>query len=81
MSSLSRKWLVPVGMMIGLVSSAQAALVGRLPATVGGTDYQAYYDDDLDVTWIANANLAATETFGVANINANGTMRWGAAKA
>ena len=40
---------------------ANAALVGRLPITPGGTDYQAVYDTDLDITWLANANYAATE--------------------
>jgi hypothetical protein len=44
--------------------SAQAALQGRAPATPGGTDYQAYYDTDLDITWVANANLAATKSAG-----------------
>jgi len=49
-----------------ITTTANAALIGRLPATMGGTDYQAYYDDVLDVTWIANANLAASNTFGLA---------------
>ena len=39
--------------------SSDAALISRL----GG---QAYYDDVLDITWIANANLAASNTFGLA---------------
>ena len=37
--------------------SAHAALIGVLPATLGGTDYQAYYDDQLDISWTANANI------------------------
>jgi len=37
--------------------TARSALHGRLPATLGGTDYQAYYDDALDITWAANANI------------------------
>ena len=41
---------------------ARADLHGRLPATPGGTDYQAYYDDQLDVTWAANANLNGLAT-------------------
>ncbi len=47
-------------------TTASAALLGRLPATPGGTDYQAYYDTTLDLTWIADANLAASNTFGLA---------------
>jgi len=35
--------------------SADAALVGRLAATPGGTDYQAYYDDVADLTWLTDA--------------------------
>ncbi|HET7315198.1 PEP-CTERM sorting domain-containing protein [Salinisphaera sp.] len=39
-----------------------------LPATSGGTDYQAYYDSETDLTWLADAN-------------ANGAMSWTAANA
>lgn len=34
------------------------------------------YDTDLDITWLADANLAASNTFGVTGINANGSMNW-----
>jgi len=40
------------------VSSAHAALLSRL----GG---QAYYDEEQGITWIANFNLAASNTFGL----------------
>ena len=67
-------------------SSANAALV----AALGG---QVVNDTDLNITWLANANLAATNTFGLATgvnlgyvtasaqsvINSNGTMTWGGA--
>jgi hypothetical protein len=49
--------------------SAHAALLSR----AGG---QAYYDTALNITWLKNANLADTNSFGVAGINANGTMTW-----
>lgn len=49
--------------------AANAALLSRL----GGL---AVYDTDLKITWLANANLAATNTFGVADIDANGSMKW-----
>ncbi|MCP5131863.1 MAG: DUF1566 domain-containing protein [Pseudomonadales bacterium] len=32
------------------------------------------YDDVLDITWLQDANLAASKHFGVANINSNGSM-------
>jgi len=43
--------------------NASAALLGRLPATPGGKDYQAYYDDVADLTWLTDANK-------------NGAMAW-----
>jgi hypothetical protein len=63
------------------VQAAVLPLEGRLPATSGGTDYQAYYDPNLNITWLANANLAATTAFNVANINVDGTMNWTTANA
>ncbi|MFK8015220.1 MAG: thrombospondin type 3 repeat-containing protein [Gammaproteobacteria bacterium] len=44
--------LLPV---IFLSGAAHAQLQGRLPFTPGGTDYQAYYDETLDITWAADA--------------------------
>ena len=46
-----------------LALPTQAALIGVLPATSGGTDWQAYYDDVADLSWTADANI-------------NGTMNW-----
>lgn len=43
---------------LGFAITAQATLEGRLPATPGGTDYQAYYDTDLDITWATDAGLS-----------------------
>jgi len=59
------------GLLVLLLAcgSAHAALLSR----AGG---QAYYDDVLNITWLANANLADTNDFGVAGINASGTMNW-----
>lgn len=68
--------LVLGGLVLGLAGPAQAALQGRLPATPGGTDYQAYYDTDLNITWAANANLAQTSGF-----DADGRMPWTVANA
>ena len=36
--------------------SANAALAGRLPTTPAGTDWQANYDDQLDIAWAADAD-------------------------
>ena len=58
-----------------------ATLHGRLPATPGGIDYQAYYDEELDITWLANANVAGEMTWEAANIwaeelDVNGVKGW-----
>jgi hypothetical protein len=53
-------------------SAANAALYSRL----GG---QAYYDSTLNITWLANANLADTNDFGIGGVGFNGAMSWDAA--
>lgn len=63
------------------VFQAQAELIGR--DLDGDADtIEAYYDTELDITWLADANLAASNTFGVAGIssgNAVGGMPWSTA--
>jgi len=62
--------------------NASAALIGVLPATPGGTDYQAYYDDAADLTWLANANAVADQmSWSAANdwaasLNVEGVTGW-----
>jgi len=58
---------------LGLVTSAKAALVSRL----GGL---AVYDTDYNITWLADANLAASDTFGVSGIAGSGVMNWDTAQ-
>lgn len=58
---------------LGLITSAEAALVSRLNGA-------AVYDTDFNITWLTDANLAASNTFGVSGINASGTMNWGTAQ-
>lgn len=50
-------------------TSVQAALLTRL-------DGQAVYDTDLNITWLTNANLAASNTFGMSNSIFAGAMSW-----
>jgi hypothetical protein len=61
---------------LGCITSAHAALVGRLETSPGSGVYQAYYDTVLNITWLTNANLSATNTFGITGINADGSMTW-----
>jgi hypothetical protein len=39
------------------LNGLRAALIGVLPTTPGGSDWQAYYDNQLDITWTTNANI------------------------
>jgi len=75
---------------LSIPTIANSALVGRLAATEGGTDYQAYYDDVADLTWLADANYAVTSGYAeiyangdshstTTNIRAYGAMGWDAA--
>lgn len=61
---------------VSLVSgTAHAALEGRdLNGSIGS--FEAYYDTELNITWLANANLAASNAFGVLGINPDGSMSW-----
>jgi hypothetical protein len=54
-------------------ASVPATANAALTLTLGGNGV---YDTDLNVTWMRNANLAATNTFGVSGIAANGSMTW-----
>ncbi|MCE2448021.1 MAG: DUF1566 domain-containing protein [Candidatus Latescibacteria bacterium] len=56
--------------------SAEADLLGRDLDGINRS-VEAYYDTDLDVTWLKDANLAKSNNFGVSGINAsNGGMNW-----
>jgi len=63
------------------ISTANAALVGRLAATEGGADYQAYYDTEADLTWLANAGATGRLSPGNAalwatRLNVDGVTGW-----
>jgi len=58
---------------LGFSTPAGAELQPRL----GGL---AVYDTDLNVTWLANANLAATNQFGTAGVETSGLMNWSTAQ-
>jgi hypothetical protein len=46
---------------------------------VPAADGQTVYDPNLNVTWLADANLASKQTFGVSNINKDGSMDYATA--
>jgi len=67
--------------MRGLPPAVAGFLLATLPllseaALVPVLDGEALFDDDLDIIYLADMNLAASETFGVDSIDPNGTMNW-----
>jgi hypothetical protein len=65
------------------LGTANAALLGR-DLDTGTAGFEGYYDTTLNITWLTNANLAATNTFGVSGIGtgaAAGQMNWNTAVA
>jgi hypothetical protein len=58
-----------------LAPAAPPASAPLVPAADG----QTVYDPNLNVTWLADADLAATQTFGVANVNKSGSMDYATA--
>jgi len=62
--------IVSAALVMGLSATAsQAALESRL----GG---QAVYDTNLNITWLADANFAATNSLDVSGIRPDGSMTW-----
>lgn len=58
-----------------ITMSANSALIGVLPVTPGGEDWQAYYDDVADLTWLANANAAVGSVYDTWTPG-SGRMEW-----
>ena len=59
---------------------ADLALSGAAQATLIDRGGGLIYDSVLNVTWLQNANLAVTNTFGVSGISTNGSMTWNTAQ-
>jgi hypothetical protein len=66
-----RNHLYVLPMIKGKLAGTAAATAGGLQVNPGG---QTIFDPASQVTWLANANLAAEQTFGVAGITADGSM-------
>lgn len=81
-----RVWVLCLGAFISACSSGgeendQQKLIGVLPKTPGGTDYQAYYDPEDDLTWLADANANGVMVWKDAmkwakNLSINGVTGW-----
>jgi uncharacterized protein DUF1566 len=61
-------------------STVQINPVQADPTLVQVPDHKTVYDAALNITWLADADLAARNTFGVQGINADGSMTWKTAK-
>lgn len=64
---------VALGLALLTATNANATLM----VADGG---QTVYDSDLNIYWLSNANLAATNTFGVTGISTSGAMTWDTAQ-
>jgi len=67
--SMARSKLALAGVLVCATATAHASLIDRGSGLI--------YDDDLGITWMADASLSVTNTFGAAGtINPSGTMSW-----
>ncbi len=72
------KYLIkPVVLSIGILFAGAANAADTMTSTLGG---QVVYDATTNLSWIANANLATSNTFGVSGIGTNGSMNWSTAQ-
>jgi len=71
-ANVSQNHLYVLPMLQGRLPGTPAAVGNGLQVNPGG---QTIYDPVANVTWLADANLAATKTFGVTDINADGSMQ------
>src|SRR5512139_3405127 len=55
--------IIVLGLVMGLAVAAYADLIDRGGGLI--------YDDVLNITWLQDANLSATNTFGITGWNAN----------
>ncbi len=65
----------------GFAAPVSAELIGRLPTTLGGDDFQAYYVSDLDMTFTTDANIFGNKSLNeldmlANNLEINGIGRW-----
>lgn len=61
-------FLSAVSLVIGIGSNVQATLIDRGNGLI--------YDTVLEITWLQDANLAESNTFGVSGIQEDGKMSW-----
>ena len=72
--------VLKLGFAVSVLYSTTFYLNSAAAALVASANGQAVYDTVQNVTWLANANLAATRNFGVSGINPDGSMSWDTAQ-
>ena len=70
-ANVLRNYLYVLPMIKGKLPGTSPTSDSHLQANPGGTTV---YDSIAQVTWLADANLAARQTFGIAEINRDGSM-------
>ena len=68
-----KRLIKPVVLSLALLTANAAHAADILVSELGG---KVVYDKTANLSWIANANQAATNTFGVSGIASGGYMRW-----
>ncbi len=71
---MSRRRYVSTFLFISILGLSLTLPSHAAPVSLLGG--QAYYDTVLDITWLAGANLAASNTFDVVIVNGGGNMTW-----
>ncbi len=66
---------------LAIVTGLALSTPGTAPAALFDRGGGLIYDSVLDLTWLQDANLAASQTFGVGSIRPNGIMTWDTANA
>ena len=70
--------------MINILTASAAGYAALAPVDLDGdlsNGHEGVYDDVLDITWLADANLADSLDSYVAGINGDGSMNWDTAEA
>ena len=75
-ANVTLNYLYALPMIKGKLPGTPPAVGKQLEVNPGG---QTVYDPVAQVTWLADANLAAKQTFGIADINPDGSMEHSAA--
>lgn len=68
-----------IAFLVSASTSSLLAAPAADAALIPSADGLTVYDTTLRVTWLANANLAATQKFGTSNINPDGSMNFSTA--